>query len=118
MPEPIKVANAGDIEDEEAIIVDGETNGTGEDIAVFFSDGNYYALNDVCTHETASLADGWIEGDEVECPLHSAKFCLSTGAAKCLPASIPAKTHKVEVRGDEIWLHPGTPVEGAALAAE
>jgi len=115
MAEPIKVANVGDIEDEEALVVDGDTNGTGEDIAVFFSDGKYYALNDICTHEYASLADGWIEGDEVECPLHSAKFSLCTGAALCLPASIPARTHKVELRGDEIWLHPGTPVDGAVV---
>ena len=35
-----------------------------------------------------------------------------------LPATIPARTHKVEVRGDEIWLHPGVPVEGAVLEAD
>lgn len=113
MPEPIKVANVGDIEDEEAIVVDAETNGTGADIAVFFSGGTYYALNDTCTHEDASLADGWIEGEEVECPIHSARFSLCTGAALCLPASLPERTHKVEVRGDEVWLYPGVPVAGA-----
>lgn len=117
MPEPIKVANVGDIEDEEAIVVDGATNGTGEDIAVFFSAGQYFALNDTCTHEDASLADGWIEGEEVECPIHSAKFSLCTGAALCLPASIPARTHRVELRGDEVWLYPGEPVEGAVTEA-
>lgn len=117
MPEPIKVANVGDIDDEEALVVDGATNGTGEDIAVFFSAGAYYALNDICTHEYASLADGWIEGEEVECPIHSARFSLCTGAALCLPASVPARTHKVEVRGDEIWLHPGVPMEGAVTEA-
>ncbi len=111
--EPIKVADVGDIEDEEALVVDGAANGTGRDIAVFFSDGEYYALDDTCTHEDASLADGWIEGQEVECPIHSARFSLCTGAALCLPASIPARTHRVEVRGDEIWLYPGVPVEGA-----
>ncbi len=113
MSEPIKVATVGDIEDEEAIVVDGETNGTGAPIAVFFSDGRYFALDDTCTHEDASLADGWIEGVEVECPIHSARFSLCSGAALCLPASIPARTHKVELRGDEIWLHPGVPVEDA-----
>jgi 3-phenylpropionate/trans-cinnamate dioxygenase ferredoxin subunit len=113
MTEPIKVADVGDIEDEEAIVVDGETNGTGADIAVFFSAGRYFALDDTCTHEEASLADGWIEGEEVECPIHSAKFSLCSGAALCLPASIPARTHKVELRGDEIWLYPGVPVTEA-----
>lgn len=116
MSEGIKVADVGEIDDEEAIVVPAETNGTGHDIAVFFSDEKYYALNDICTHEYAQLSDGWIEGDEVECPIHSARFSLCTGAALCLPASQPATTHQVEVRGDEVWLLPGVPVEGAAGA--
>lgn len=112
MAEPIKVGAAGDIEDEEALIISADTTGWEDDIAVFFSDGNYYALNDTCTHEDASLGDGWIEGDQVECPIHSAKFSLCTGAALCLPASHPARTHKVELRGNEIWLHVGVPADG------
>lgn len=118
MTEPIKVANVGDIDDEEALVVAGDVNGTGRDIAVFCTDGSYYALDDTCTHEEASLADGWIEGCEVECPIHAAKFDLCTGRALNLPASIPARTHKVEVRGEEIWLYPGVAVEGAVLAED
>ncbi|WP_026928005.1 non-heme iron oxygenase ferredoxin subunit [Granulicoccus phenolivorans] len=112
MAEPIKVGAAGDIEDEEALIVPADTAGWDDDIAVFFSDGKYYALNDTCSHEDASLGDGWIEGDEVECPIHSAKFSLCTGAALCLPASHPVRTHKVEIRNDEIWLYVGVPADG------
>lgn len=115
MPEPIKVAVVGDIENEEAIVVDGDTNGTGEDIAVFFSDGKYFAIDDTCTHGAASLADGFVEGDTVECPVHAACFSLCTGAALSLPATRPVRTHRVELRGDEIWLHPGEAVEGAEL---
>ncbi|GAB2489881.1 bifunctional 3-phenylpropionate/cinnamic acid dioxygenase ferredoxin subunit [Luteococcus sediminum] len=111
MPEAIKVAAVGEIEDESAIVVDGATNGTGEDIAVFFSDGTYYAIDDTCTHQDASLAEGWVEGDEVECPVHAARFSLCTGAALCLPATVAVKTHKVELRGDEVWLHPGVPAD-------
>lgn len=109
----VKVALVGDIEDEEAIVVPRSVSGWDDEIAVFFSNGEYRALNDTCTHENASLADGWIEGDEVECPIHAAKFSLCTGAALCLPASAPARTHRVEVRGNEIWLHVGEPTEGA-----
>ena len=109
--------NVGDIEDEEALILSAEQTGNNDAIAIFFSDGKYYALNDTCTHEEASLGDGWIEGDEVECPIHAAKFSLCTGAALCLPASQPARTHKVELRGDEIWLHVGVPADGAGTQA-
>lgn len=115
MTEPIKVATVGDIEDEEALIVSADTTGHDDNIAVFFSDDTYYALDDTCSHEEASLGDGWIEGDQVECPIHSAKFSLCTGAALCLPASKPVRTHRVELRGDEIWLHVGVPVEGAEV---
>lgn len=104
----INVGRIEEIDEEEAKVVPGEENGTGEDIAIFHAeDGNFYALNDECTHETASLADGWIEGTEVECPVHSARFCLKAGTALCMPATEDAKTHKVEVRDGEIYLTPG-----------
>jgi len=115
MGDPILVAHVGDIEDEEAIVVGADKTGLA-DIAVFFSGGEYFALNDECTHEVASLADGYIDGDVVECPLHSAKFSLRTGDVLMLPATAPLCTHKVEVRGDEIWLYPGVPVAGAVLS--
>lgn len=118
MSQPIKVANVGDIEDEESIIVPKEQTGHDDGIAVIFSDEKYYAIDDTCSHEEASLGDGWIEGDEVECPIHAAKFSLCTGSALCLPASKPVRTHRVELRGDEIWLYPGEPVEGAELAGD
>lgn len=62
-------------------------------IAVFNVDGTFYAIDDTCTHETYSLADGYIEGAEVECALHLAKFDLRTGAALCLPARIGVRTY-------------------------
>ena len=83
-------------------------------IAVFRTDEDeFYALDDLCTHGDASLADGWIEGTEVECPMHSGKFCLKSGKVLCMPAVDDTNTHKVEVRGDEVWLYPGTPAEAS-----
>lgn len=111
MPEPLKVGVVGDIEDEEALIVSKDDTGWDDDIAVFFSNDQYRALDDTCSHEDASLGDGWIEGDEVECPIHSSKFDLCSGAPRGLPATDPVKTHRVELRGDEIWLYPGVPAE-------
>ncbi|WP_417234270.1 bifunctional 3-phenylpropionate/cinnamic acid dioxygenase ferredoxin subunit [Arthrobacter sp.] len=114
MSEPIHVGPVDEIEEGEAKVIDGDDTGTGSDIAVFHSEeGGFYALDDECTHETASLADGWIEGGEVECPVHSARFCLKTGEALCLPATVNARTHKVEVRDGEILLYPGvSPADG------
>ncbi|MHA2787672.1 non-heme iron oxygenase ferredoxin subunit [Corynebacterium sp. S7] len=113
--QPIHVADLDDIEQEEAIVVDTDVTGYREPIAIFRTDDDeVYALNDTCTHETASLADGWIEGTMVECPIHSSSFCLKTGAVQCMPATENAPTHKVELRDDEVWLYPGIPAEGAA----
>jgi 3-phenylpropionate/trans-cinnamate dioxygenase ferredoxin subunit len=108
MSEAVNVGSVDDIPEGEALVVDAAETGTGEDIAVFHAeDGNFYALDDECTHETASLAEGWIEGTEVECPVHAAKFCLKDGAALCLPATRDARTHKVEVVDGRILLYPG-----------
>lgn len=111
MSESINIGTVDDIDESEAKVIPGDENGTGEDIAVFHAeDGNFYALNDNCTHETASLADGWIEGTEVECPVHSAKFCLKSGTALCMPATIAARTHKVEVQDGNVLLYPNVTV--------
>lgn len=107
----VNIGRTDRIPEGEAIVITAAEAGTDGDIAVFHAeDGEFYALDDTCTHETASLADGWIEGTEVECPVHAAKFCLKTGAALCMPATVDAKTHRVEVAGEELILHPGAAV--------
>ncbi|EMQ98686.1 bifunctional 3-phenylpropionate/cinnamic acid dioxygenase ferredoxin subunit [Paeniglutamicibacter gangotriensis] len=114
MSEAINIGTIDDIDEGEARVIPAEENGTDQDIAVFHAeDGNFYALDDTCTHETASLADGWIEGTEVECPVHSAKFCLKSGTALCMPATIAARTHKVEVSGQDVLLYPAVSVVDA-----
>ncbi|MDO5700571.1 MAG: bifunctional 3-phenylpropionate/cinnamic acid dioxygenase ferredoxin subunit [Bowdeniella nasicola] len=114
MSDGIKVADVDDVEEGEAIVVEPEESGFDVKIAVFHSETDgWYALDDTCTHADASLADGWIEGDEVECPMHTAKFCLKTGKVLCMPATEDMRTHKVEVRDDEVYLFPGTPAEEA-----
>lgn len=114
MADYITVGSVDDVDEGDAIVVDQEQTGTADDIAIFHAeDGNFYALDDTCTHEDASLADGWIEGVEVECPVHSAKFCLKKGTALCMPATIDAKTHKVEVVDGEIRLYPNQPADEA-----
>jgi len=74
----------------------------GHAIALFNVGGTYYAIDDVCTHDGGPLAEGELEGDEIRCPRHGARFDVRTGRALCLPAFEPVATHRVEVRGDDV----------------
>ncbi len=92
-------------------------------IAVFHTeDGEIFAVDDTCTHQDASLADGWLEGCEVECPLHASRFDLRTGKVDAPPAKLPIRTHEVRVEDDTVYvslseaepnLPPGVRVGGA-----
>ena len=74
-------------------------------VAVFHTDdGGIYAIDDTCTHQDASLADGWLEGCEVECPLHASRFDLRTGRVDAPPAKKPVRTHEVTVEGGEVYI--------------
>jgi nitrite reductase/ring-hydroxylating ferredoxin subunit len=69
-------------------------------------DGEFYALCDICTHQEASLSDGEIVGDEIECPLHGGAFDIRTGQPAALPVVVPAETYRVRVVGDEVQVAP------------
>jgi len=104
----IHVASLDDIPAGEGVAIPRAVTGTDDDIAVLHDeDGSVWALDNTCTHEVASLAEGWVEDGYVECPLHSSKFCLRTGAVQGMPATRPVKPHRVEVRAGEVYLFPG-----------
>ena len=67
-------------------------------------DGSYYAIEDTCTHEEYSLAEGELWGMEVECPQHGSRFDLRTGQVRGLPAVIPARTFPVEVQDGDVYV--------------
>ncbi|MDZ7828011.1 MAG: non-heme iron oxygenase ferredoxin subunit [Halofilum sp. (in: g-proteobacteria)] len=67
------------------------------EIAVFNVDGEFYAIEDVCTHDGGQLTGGEIEHDCVVCPRHGAKFCIKTGEALTPPAYEPTETFPVRV---------------------
>lgn len=73
-----------------------------QSVALFHVNGAYYAMDDICTHDGGPLAEGFLEGDVIECPRHGAKFDVKTGAVLCLPATAPVPTYAVKVEGDEI----------------
>ncbi len=70
----------------------------GATVAVFNIGGEFFAIEDVCTHDGGELASGVLEGDQVICPRHGARFCVRTGAALSAPAYEP--TAKLPVRVD------------------
>ena len=71
MTQPVKIGSIDDFEQEEGTVIESDVSGFDVAIAVFRTeDDEFYALDDICTHGNASLADGWVEGAEVECPLH------------------------------------------------
>jgi nitrite reductase/ring-hydroxylating ferredoxin subunit len=82
-------------------------------IAVFNVNGEFYAVDDTCTHQDASLADGWLEGCQIECPLHASSFDLRTGAVSGPPAKVPVRTHAVTVTDGVVYVEP-TPAERSA----
>ncbi|WP_433782082.1 bifunctional 3-phenylpropionate/cinnamic acid dioxygenase ferredoxin subunit [Actinomycetospora sp. CA-101289] len=73
-------------------------------IAVFNADGELFAIDDTCTHQDASLSDGWLEGCAVECPLHAACFDLRTGRPSGPPAKKPVRTHQVTVTEGVVYV--------------
>lgn len=83
-------------------------------IAVFNADGEFYAVDDTCSHQDASLSDGFLEGCFVECPLHAALFDLRTGMPSCLPAKRPIRTHQVSVYDG--WVYVQVPAEEEEVA--
>lgn len=109
----LRIADVDRVADGGVVVVDKATTGTEEDIAVFRSGDAFYALDDMCTHQEALLSRGWVEDDEVVCPLHAARFRLADGMPTCFPASWPTPTHRVEVHDGGVWLRPGVPAEGA-----
>lgn len=82
-------------------------------VAVFHTDQGFYATDDTCTHQDASLADGWLEGCLVECPLHAASFDVRTGLPTCLPAKRPVRTYPVLVSDGVIYVDTAAGVEAA-----
>lgn len=74
----------------------------GTQIVVFNLDGEYHALEDVCTHDGGQLTGGHVEGAQIVCPRHGARFCIRTGEALTAPAYEPTAKFPVRIENDEI----------------
>ncbi len=96
----IKVAQTDEIADKKGKEID--VNGTR--IALFHTQGKYYALEALCRHQDGSLAPGKIDGEIVECPLHFWHYNIRTGELLDYMKGVKLETYNVEVRGNDIYL--------------
>ena len=76
----------------------------GEKICLVNVEGKFYAIGSICTHEGGPLADGTLEGYEIECPWHGSKFDVRTGEVKNPPASEPEPRYEVKVDGTNLLI--------------
>jgi 3-phenylpropionate/trans-cinnamate dioxygenase ferredoxin subunit len=94
----IDVAAAGDIAPGDYEIAETDEHV----VAVFNVDGELYAIEDVCTHDGEELTGGPVEGDQIICPRHGARFCLRSGKALTAPAYEDLPTYPVRIRDGRI----------------
>ncbi|MCI9889067.1 Rieske 2Fe-2S domain-containing protein [Micrococcales bacterium 31B] len=105
------VCDDSEIPEGGALVFSPDETGADVNISIFRDQGTLYALDDFCSHEEVSLAEGFIGEGKVECIAHGAEFCLKTGAALTLPAFDPVAAHRVEVREGKVYLYPGVAPE-------
>lgn len=77
------------------------------EIGVYCLNGQYYALEDVCPHAYALLSQGFIDGDEIECPLHGAKFHVPTGKCTKEPGGRDLACYPVKLEGGRLYVKAG-----------
>ncbi len=93
-----EVAKTDDLDDEEVMAVFIK----GREIALYNIGGEFYATDGICTHENVGLADGFVDGDIIECPLHGGKFEIKTGKPASPPVTVGIKTYPVKIEGDSV----------------
>ena len=98
----VKVAQVSEIKPGEMISVEVDN----EQVLLANVDGAIHAVDDICSHAYATLSEGDLNGEEVECPLHGGAFNVTTGAPVAPPANEPVKVYKVQIEGDDILVGP------------
>jgi naphthalene 1,2-dioxygenase system ferredoxin subunit len=77
----------------------------GKELALYEVEGNIYATDNLCTHGAARMSDGFLEGSEIECPLHQGKFDVCTGKALCAPLTENIRVYPVKIENNRIFLN-------------
>ena len=93
MSEWINVFNENALMNGENSVIDVD----GTDVAIFKIDDEFFAIEDVCSHDGTEIASGELDGDEIICPRHGARFCVKTGAVKSAPAYEDIHSYPVRI---------------------
>jgi len=93
MPEWINVCNENALMNGENNVIDVD----GTDVAIFKINDEFFAIEDVCSHDGTEIASGELDGDEIICPRHGARFCIKTGAVKSSPAYEDIHSYPVRI---------------------
>jgi len=101
----VQVVEAGDVPPGDRLMVEVD----GEPIAIFNVSGQFYAIGDVCTHDDGPLGDGELDGYQLICPRHGARFDVRSGKALTLPAVVDTPWYPVRVQDG--WVEVGLPNE-------
>lgn len=76
----------------------------GRDIALYTVGGAVYATDNTCTHGQARLCDGFLDGHEIECPLHQGKFDVRDGRPTCEPVTESLRSYPVKIEGSRVFV--------------
>ncbi|MEK8052762.1 non-heme iron oxygenase ferredoxin subunit [Ideonella sp. DXS22W] len=76
----------------------------GRDIAIYTVGEGVYATDNLCTHGNARLCDGFLEGHEIECPLHQGRFDVRDGRPTCAPVTEALRRYPVRIAGGRVFV--------------
>jgi naphthalene 1,2-dioxygenase system ferredoxin subunit len=77
------------------------------ELAFYAVDGEVYVTDNICTHGHARLSDGFLEGREIECPLHQGRFDVCSGKAMCTPLTEDLRTYPVRIENGRVYVDLG-----------
>lgn len=100
MPTLIKVADVSSVPPGSSTLVEAD----GQFLALFNVDGTFYAIDDACPHQGASLSEGEIRGCVVVCPWHGWEYDVTDGKQMTPPGALHATTYRVVVEGDDVLI--------------
>lgn len=96
----VRVAKVSDVSDPGRRLVEVDDRL----VVLFHVGGDFFAIDDVCTHDGGPLGEGELEGYEVACPRHGARFDIRDGRALAMPATRPTAAHRVKVEGEDVFV--------------
>lgn len=94
------LVEASEVEEDDVICV----HSGGRSLAVFNIEGDFYVTDDCCTHQEASLSDGYLQDDTIECPRHQGVFHVPTGKPMAAPVTEPLRVYPARVHDGQVWM--------------